>query len=233
MPIPMVVLLLLFCIVMLRNSRSTRALLSVTVVILVFLSSSTGSNFLSSPLEDQYRVNNNPIGKGCLILVLGNGHNDKVPGMAIQKLSPPALSRLSEGVRQFNLGQDCKLIFSGWGGDSSSESHAQVMAKAAIELGISADKIITFPLAKDTLDEAQYMKWEVGDFPFRLVTSATHMPRAMEIFLNLELSPEAAPTDFITREGYWWSLNAQNLLSSQRSIHEYVGKLWFRLKHEN
>ena len=93
------------------------------------------------------------------------------------------------------------------------------MAEAAMQLGIPKDRIITFPLAKDTIEEAQYLKWDVGTYPFRLVTSATHMPRSMAIFQGQGLTPEAAPTDFITRQGYWWQLDANNLLSSQRAIH--------------
>ncbi|QFU25356.1 YdcF family protein [Shewanella sp. YLB-09] len=233
MPIPLVVLLLLFCIVMLRNRKLVRSILSVAVVILIFCSSSVGSNLLTAQLENQYQVNNKSIAPGCLIMVLGSDHDDAVQGMATQKLSATALARLSEGVRQYHRGEDCILVVSGWGGSDSKVSHAQLLSAAAMELGIPKDRIITFPLAKDTIEEAQYLKWEVGDVPFRLVTSSTHMPRAMAIFQSQGLSPEAAPTDFISRKGHWWRLDANNLLSSQRAMHEYVGRLWFTLKYES
>lgn len=233
MPIPMVVLLLLLVFVLLRNTKLARSILSVAIVLLVFLSSSTGSNLLSSPLESQYPVNSRPIEAGCLVMVLGSGHNESISGTAIQQLSSTALARLSEGIRQFNLGRDCKLVFSGWSGGTDSRPHAEVMAAAAVELGIPKNRIITFPLAKDTIEEAQFMKWEVGNVPFRLVTSASHMPRSMSIFKNLGLNPEAAPSDFITQQGYWWRLDANNLLFSQRAIHEYVGQLWFQIKHQS
>nr|WP_041419766.1 ElyC/SanA/YdcF family protein [Shewanella violacea] len=233
MPIPLVVLLLLFCILMLRNRKLVRSVLAVAMVILVFLSSSVGSNLLTASLENQYKVNNKAISADCLVMVLGSGHDDAVPGGAVHKLSTTALARLTEGVRQYKLGKDCKLIVSGWGGSASKTPHAKIMAEAALQFGIPKERIITFPLAKDTIEEAQYFKWDVGNYPFRLVTSASHMPRSMAIFHSQGLRPQAAPTDFITRQGYWWQLDANNLLSSQRAIHEYVGRLWFKLKYKS
>jgi len=232
MPVPLLVLLLLFALLILRNRKLVRSILSVAIVLLVFLSSTPGSNLLSSSLESQYPVNSRPIEAGCLVMVLGSGHDESISGTAIQQLSSTALARLSEGIRQFKLGRDCKLVFSGWNGGTGLRSHAEVMAAAAVELGIPKNRIITFPLAKDTIEEAQFMKWEVGNVPFRLVTSASHMPRSMSAFENIELTPQAAPTDFITRQGYWWQLDAHNLWSSQRAIHEYIGQLWFQIKHQ-
>ena len=233
MPVPLLVLLLLFVLVAVRHKAFIRSVLFIVIALLVFLSSTPGSNLLSLPLEKQYSVNSQAIPKGCVVMVLGSGHDDAVSTIATQKLSSTALVRLSEGIRQFNLGHDCTLVVSGWSGQEGARSHADIMADAAVELGVARERIITFQLARDTIEEAVFLKEKVGDYPFRLVTSASHMPRAMAIFNNLGLSPEAAPTDFIARQGWWWQLDADNLSSSQRAIHEYVGQLWFRLKHKN
>ncbi|PKH98667.1 hypothetical protein CXF78_17570, partial [Shewanella sp. 11B5] len=61
-------------------------------------------------------------------------------------------------------------------------------------------------------------------------TSATHMPRAMMIFTSLGMQPQPAPSDFIAHQGFWWRLDADQLLASQKSIHEYVGMLWLHIK---
>ena len=39
-----------------------------------------------------------------------------------------------------------------------TEPHAEVMRRAAIELGVKPDRIKAFPLAKDTEEEAKSMK---------------------------------------------------------------------------
>ncbi|ABZ76091.1 protein of unknown function DUF218 [Shewanella halifaxensis HAW-EB4] len=232
MPIPMVLLLIALAYLVMRNRRSSKALLVIAAALLIILSSSWGSNWLLAPLEDQYSVNNQPMGKGCLVMVLGSGHDENANLPAVQQLSHTALARLTEGVRQLSLGKSCKLVVSGWSGGLSSRSHADMMFDAAVELGVSAQSIIKFPLPKDTIEEAQFMEWEVADAPFRLVTSASHMPRAMAIFSNAKLNAIAAPTDFAQRASYWWRFDAQSLLNSQRAIHEYMGLLWFKLKHE-
>lgn len=232
MPVPLLVLLLLLVLIAVWDKRFIRSVLSLVIVLLVFLSSTPGSNLLSFPLERQYAVNSHAISKG-VVMVLGSGHDDSVSTIAIQQLSSTALARLNEGVRQLHLCHDCTLVVSGWSGKEGTRSHADIMADAAVELGVARERIMTLPLAKDTIEEAVFFKEKFGHTAFRLVTSASHMPRAMAIFNHSDLNPEAAPTDFITRQGWWWQLDASNLLSSQRAIHEYVGQLWFRLNHNN
>lgn len=233
MPLPFIVLLLLLIIILLRNSSKIRSLLLVPLFLLIFFSSSWGSQLLIKPLEEQFLVNNRPITSDCFVMVLGSSHDDAVAGPALQQLSNTAIARLLEGIRQLKLGSNCKLVVSGWSnGETNGLAHADVVAAAAQELGISSETIIRFPFAKDTIDEAQFLLMEVGDTPFRLVTSAAHMPRAMAIFQHLGLSPDAAPTDHLVRKSRWWRLTANNLLISQKAIHEYVGMLWFKLKYE-
>ncbi|MCL1139529.1 YdcF family protein [Shewanella pneumatophori] len=232
MPIPLVLFILLLAFIVIRNRQRSRLLLVMAASLLIILSSGSGSNALLKPLENSYAVNNSPIEQGCLVIVLGSGHDENPSLTAVQQLSTTALARLTEGLRQLSLGQDCKLVVSGWSGGLATRSHADVMFDAAVELGVDPSVIIKFPLAKDTIEEAQFMRWEVADAPFRLVTSASHMPRAMAIFENEDLNVSAAPTDFAQRRSYWWRFDAMSLLNSQRAIHEYLGLAWFKIKHQ-
>ncbi|GIU50986.1 hypothetical protein TUM4438_39000 [Shewanella sairae] len=231
MPVPLVLILLFAAIFFARNYQRTRKLLFLAVTLLIVLGSSWGSNTLIMHLENQYPVNNMAITESCLVLVLGNSHDENPNLTAVQQLSSPALARLMEGVRQMSLGKNCKLIVSGWAGGVSTRSHADVMFDAAVELGVDSNNIIKFPLAKDTIEEAQFMFWEVESARFRLVTSASHMPRAMTIFNHAGLNASAAPTDFAQGKGHWWQIETKNLLNSQRAIHEYLGMLWFKLRY--
>ena len=233
MPVPLLIILIAVTYLVIRNRKLAKSFLLVAAGMLLALSSSMGSNALLAPLENQYSVNNEPMGSGCLVMVLGSGHDEVENQPAVQQLSNTALARLSEGIRQLSLGQDCQLVVSGWSGGINTRAHADVMFDAAVELGVNPNVIIKFPLAKDTIEEAQYMQWEVADAPFRLVTSASHMPRSMAIFENAGLNVTAAPTDFAQRKTYWWYFDAQSLLSSQRAIHEYLGIVWFKFKHAN
>ncbi|MGI2067595.1 YdcF family protein [Shewanella sp. MF08487] len=230
MPIPFILLLLLISILVWRRRSMAKYLVSCAFFVLLFLSSQLGVNTLVRPLESVYAINSTAITGPCVVMVLGSAHSDIQGATAVQSLSDVALTRLTEGIRQLKLGQECMLIVSGWGGELTQVSHAEMMANAAIELGVDKNRIIQFPQARDTVEEAQYLQLMLGQASFRLVTSATHMPRAMAIFTAKGLHPEAAPTDFIGRDDFWWRLTADNLVASQRAIHEYIGRLWLWLK---
>ncbi|MGI2259767.1 YdcF family protein [Shewanella sp. GXUN23E] len=229
MPIPLTLLLLLLALLLWR--RAGKRLVILAMLMLAGLSSTPVSNWLTGTLERQYQVNNAALDTGCVVMVLGSGMDDSIPG-PLHQLSSTALARLTEGLRQVSLGPDCMLVTSGWSGEFNRRSFAEVAADAATELGMPPERIIRLPLAKDTIEEAHYLKMEIGDVPFRLVTSAAHMPRAMTIFDDAGLHPQPAPTDFRNRSGHWWVLSADNLQTSQRAIHEWVGRLWFFLRYQ-
>jgi len=231
MPLPLIVLLILLAFILIRSRAKARSLLALAASLLLVLSMPWGSSLLTAPLEHQYLVNRSPITGSCQVMVLGSGHDDSIAGTAVQQLSPTALARLMEGLAQLQLGKDCLLIVSGWNG-GSGRAHADVMADAAIELGVDPARILRLPLARDTMEEASFLSQELGDEPVRLVTSASHMPRAMRIFQRQGVNVSAAPTDFYDRSGYWWRPDARFLLASQRAIHEYVGLFWYWLRHE-
>lgn len=232
MPIPFILLLLLVAIFIWRRRCLAKCLVASAFLLLLFLSSQLSVNVLVKSLETQYPINSSSISTECYVMVLGSAHSDIQGATAVQSLSAVSLARLLEGIRQLKLGQDCKLIVSGWGGELTEIPHAEMMAKAAVELGVDKNQIIQLPLARDTLEEAQYAKLVIGEKPFRLVTSATHMPRSMTIFTKKGLYPSAAPTDFRARDDFGWRVTGDNLLSSQRAIHEYIGSLWLWVKQE-
>ncbi|MBB1270657.1 YdcF family protein [Shewanella sp. SR44-3] len=245
MPLPLLFLLLVILLILInQRSAITKGLANVlanTLVLamlgIVLLSQAQVSREIGGGLENKYRANHQPIVGECTVMVLGSGHSLLTGLSATQQLSPTALARLVEGVRQLKLSQQntestgiCRLVVSGWNGGREGLAHAEVMALAALELGVIQTQIITFPEARDTIEELLSMKTLIGDAPFRLVTSATHMPRAMRIARGLGLTPEAAPSNFLADDGSWWRLNADNLVLSQAAIHEYVGMLWLDVK---
>lgn len=241
MPLPLLFLFLLILLVLVnRQSAFAKRLANVIVMAmfaLLLLSQAQISSYIGGNLEQKYIANHQAIEGECTVMVLGSGHSLSNGLSATQQLSPTALARLVEGVRQLNLSANavnspntCRLVVSGWNGGREGLSHAEVMALAAQELGVSKAQIITFPEARDTIEELLSMKKLVGDGAFRLVTSATHMPRAMMIAKGLSLNPQAAPGNFLADDGYWWRLSADNLVLSQAAIHEYVGMAWLDVK---
>ena len=73
----------------------------------------------------------------------------------------------------------------------------------AESLGVPRSAIITLDSPKDTEEEAAAVKQAIGDVPFLLVTSASHLPRAMIFFENKDC------TRFPRRRTRWPSTPAQ------------------------
>ncbi len=138
--------------------------------------------------------------------------------------------RAYEAIRLYNLIDNSKIITSGYPGNYG-QPEALRNANKLISLGISKDDILMQVKPKDTEEEAMNIKNIVGNEQFILVTSAYHMPRAIELFNKHGLNPIPAPTNFFLNNSRIISLpNGNNLYKSQIAFHEYIGTLWNKIK---
>lgn len=162
------------------------------------------------------------------IAVLG-GAADSDPQVPVtSRISPDLMVRLTEGVCLQRKIPGSKLILSG-GRDS-----AEGMTAMAETLGVSPKDILRLAEPRDTEEESGQIAPIVGFQPFILVTSASHMPRAMGLFEKRGLRPIAAPTDYLAPrhqvgaddlvpDGY-------KLFKSQVAVYEYLGLAWEELR---
>jgi uncharacterized SAM-binding protein YcdF (DUF218 family) len=188
------------------------------------------SNYLVSGLENQYAKYDYKE-KVTYIHILGSGHTTDSLQPISSQISDAGVKRVIEGIIIHNHMPDSKIILTGYEGKTDI-STAQMNAKLAKELNVSRSDILINPLPKDTKEEALFTKTVVGAQPFVLVTSASHMPRAMMLFESLGMHPIAAPTNFYRSEflGYLRAPSAHALFVSTLAIHEYLGIVWAKLK---
>jgi len=188
------------------------------------------SNVLVKNLEDKYPKYNYKE-KISYIHVLGSGHNGDKSQPISSQLGTAGVKRVLEGVIIYKKTPHSKLIFTGYGGRMKT-SVAEICSHLAIALGVDKNDIILGEKAKDTKDEALFAKSIVGDKNFVLVTSATHMPRAMKLFKEQGLNPLAAPTNFLknTRHDYLILPTIDSFYKSQIAMHEYYGILFAKIK---
>ncbi|MDP3070412.1 MAG: ElyC/SanA/YdcF family protein [Opitutaceae bacterium] len=168
------------------------------------------------------------------IVVLGGG-NGYAPGLAANHLlSSGALARITEAVRLLRVVPDAKLVVCGpiFG---PVESHALVLARTAISLGIDEKRIVVIDHARDTEEEAAAVRRLVGGAPVALVTSAWHMPRAAALFRHEGIDALPAPADFHSHRDsdspaalFRWELPA--LERSTLAVRERLGYLWIWLR---
>lgn len=216
----------------LERLRAAKQLLSLSFVWIALVSYGPVSDMLVKPLEQTHpALLETPVGIDY-ILVLGNGHKSDDTLPISSQMSDTALQRLNEGIRHYYRLPGSKLVVSGYNGLYDPNTHAAMQKKMALSLGIDVDDIIMFETAKDTEEEAMMMKKIVGEKPFILVSSATHMPRAYKIFTALGLHPIAAPTDYYAVGAHEWvhMPNGSALHGSEKAFHEYYGLIWERIK---
>ena len=161
--------------------------------------------------------------------VLGAGYEFAPGRPPIGWLQVAGLERLVEGVRVLRLAPSARLVVSG-SGEAGEPSTADVMARAAESLGVDPARIVRFDTARDTADEITALRKLVGTKKVVIVTSAEHLPRAMQLAAHAGLNAIAAPARVAlggTRSG--WSGLVPSVFSLERSttaIHEWLGRLW-------
>lgn len=213
-----------------NKARYSKLFLGLTFVIMFLYSYPPFANFLIANLENQYPKYDY---KSDIkyIHVLGSGHNVDPDQPLSSQIGSASIKRDLEGILIHLKTDNSKLIFTGYGGKTDIPT-AKMNAKLAISLGIKEENIIINGLPKDTKEEALFTKTLVGEEPFVLVTSATHMPRSMMLFKSLGLNPIAAPTNFYKNEfdGFLEVPTVKDFHNSQIAMHEYIGILWAKLR---
>ncbi len=226
------------------KQRAGKILISTGLVILTLFSYHVLVDSLLRPLERQYDTieikSLPPVQKAenksaiKFVVVLGGGHTSDPELPLISQIGRSSLVRLIEGIRIYRKYPGAKLLLSGSGG-SDPVSNAEVMARVAREIGVPERDIILESKSKDTKDEAQLIKPIVGNEPFVLVTTASHIPRSMALFRKLGMDPIPSPVGHSVSDNQGLSVysffpNAGNLGKADLAIHEYLGMTWAKLR---
>lgn len=169
------------------------------------------------------------------IIVLGGGHSiDKTIAMT-SRLGGASLMRLIEAIRLYEENPGSKLLLSG-GGMSASCTDASTMADLALALHIPKEDIILEDKSLDTEDEARFIAPMIGGGKSLLVTSASHMPRAMALFERQGIHPIPAPTDHrvsCVKEKLMPSFffpSSTDLDKATIAVYEYLGITWLKIR---
>ncbi len=210
--------------------KMAKIFLSVGLFFLFLFSYPSFADFLVKGLENSYQKYS-ASQKIKYIHVLGSGHNTDPLQPLSSHLDAAATKRVLEGVLLYKKIPHSKLIFTGYAG-KTDVSTAQMNANLALALGVKKEDIIINGRPEDTRDEAAFCKTIVGDKPFILVTSATHMHRAMKLFQMQGLHPLPAPTNFYrdNQDSLFQSPVPEALLKSKIAMHEYIGILWSKIR---
>ena len=227
MPIPVSLLLMALAFIWLRRSPiKARLTLLLAFLVLGLSSWHPVADRLIRPLEDTYPVFDirQPVDT---VVVLGSASNIAPPGSpAIMNLGSSAVFRLEEGLRILRANPDATLIVTGYAGFGSVTPHAELLKRAAIELGVDPIRILAYPTARDTEHEAHLTAPVLRNKRFALVTEASHLGRAVKFFENEGLSPLPAPAVQVGAYAEDYRVESRATYKTERAIYESVGRLW-------
>jgi len=248
-PLPLCLELLLLGLVLLwctRRQKAGKILVSVGTGLLLIFSYPFVPNLVLRPLEQRYppapdlaagpTTAPGQIGApaGQWIVVLGGGHTNDPELPVTSQIGTESLFRVLEGVRLYRAGPGRKLILSG-GAVFDPVPEAQVMARVALIMGVDPQDIVLESASRDTEEQARFLKPMVGRDKFFLVTSASHLPRALATFHKFGLEAVPVPAGHLVRQTPRWSpasfFPASSALHAvEIAFYEYLGLVWARLR---
>lgn len=218
-----------------------RALIAVPLVILTVSSTPFVGDRLLRSLEDQYQyVSTENCPSADAVFVFGGllGPRDRADSSVVWN---EAAERFDRAVHIMNAGKATMLVFSGGperypGGPNEGE----LMKREAVSRGLLEANVLVTDTTWNTRSEADKVcdlaaqkRWK----RILLVTSAFHMPRAMQLSRNCLAERVPVPVAFQTPDPTtsWAELRveyylpqSQGLLHSELALREYLGLLFYR-----
>ena len=159
-----------------------------------------------------------------LIVVLGGGVDEG------RYLTLVSSHRLIKGVQLYFEGRAPKILFSGGSPHGGEVSEAAVMAQEARRLKVPAEDILQEKRSQRTQEQALEVKEIAGSTQGKsilLVTSMSHMKRALMVFENFGFKVYPAPADPYER----YTRDAMGRLCLFPTlIHEYGGIVYYRIR---
>lgn len=235
MPLPVISALILLSFFALWRKKNTKSLVYIALAGSLTLLTGTPiiADRLLGSLEQKYKqfdMSENV----DYIVVLGCGHTND-PRMPItSQLKHCSLARVIEGLRIHQQKPNSIFLTSG-SAFSEPFSNAAMGADLLIAMGIDPTIIQQLEAPRDTEDEAIAAKPILSGKRFALVTSASHMQRAIGLFEAQGLHPIAAPTQHLVQHGggrdlHYYLPHSRHMQKFERWWYEFLGQQWLTIK---
>lgn len=235
MPLPLFLSLFFLALILLfftQKQKTAKLLLVCSFVFIFLLSFMPVAERLTHRIERKHLpiLQQHAAQNFDYILLLGSGGTADPSLPVNSQLSSVANSRFLEALRLFHANPNATLVVSG-SGFGDVKTHAQMQEELAIIMGVPTEQIQRLDNSLDTDDEAKKMSEIIRGKKAALVTSATHMDRALNLFYQYGTAPTAAPANFLAKnqlgekQSYYYIPNAHQLNKSKVAWHEYIGQL--------
>jgi uncharacterized SAM-binding protein YcdF (DUF218 family) len=215
-----------------RRKRLAKILITTGTGLLILFSFGPFSSLLVEPVETTHPpLVGQPGGAGTArwVVVLGSGYRPDPTQPATSRLPDSGLVRLTEGVRVYRSVPGSKLLVL-IGGADAGDGRVETVAELAAAFGVPPADLVIDATGRTTAEEADVIRAKVGTSPFVLVTSAYHMPRAVQLCRDRGLDPIPAPTNYSSAKSEYSTLNALpspgNLGRAHLAWSEALARVW-------
>jgi uncharacterized SAM-binding protein YcdF (DUF218 family) len=186
----------------LGRRRLATTVLALAVAHTVIMAFQPVSDALMGHLEGKAREAARQAAPCCYdaIVVLGGGIAPAHPPETMEPDLNEAADRVWEAARLWKRGVAPRIIVTGGsftarhGGPPTTE--AEAMRVFLVDLGVPSEAIIDEGQALNTIQNIRNVRALVGSGKVALVTSAYHMPRALNLAAHAGLNVAAFPTDY-------------------------------------
>lgn len=219
-----------------RHKRLFTSLSFLPVIWLFCCSMTYPSVLLIKPLEDQYPVLSIESQEwqhtdAIVVLACNYFEDDELP--FVSKWPNCSLQRNLQAVLLYQTHKMPVYLAGAILGENDRHSQARHNREFLEKFGVNPSDIHTIAKGTNTESEVAALASILNDKRnITLVTSASHLPRAVKYFFDLKFNVIAAPVEHLSNKTVEPSLsmpNATSLYRSERAIHEYLGLIYQRL----
>lgn len=213
-----------------------RVALTAIVALYWLLATPAISGGLEKALVGDYRALTGRERVEAVVVLGGGAESYRYVGRRLSTLSDASAFRVLESVRLYQLLEPTWLVASGGPGNDPKTPESEPLRAALVSLGVPAEQILSESRSSDTHEQAILLKPVLRDHGidrFVLVTSPTHMRRAMLAFEAVGLDPIAsiAPDRSDTADSqHQMPALVPNIGSLQRSVvagREIMGLIYY------
>ena len=198
------------------------------------------SNYLLQNLESYPAVDLSKVDQhnARAIVILGGGHYPDAPEYNSDTVSQGTLVRIRYGA-WLHRHTGLPILLTGGTVGTAKVSEARLMQQVLDE-EFQIRNTWTEGKSSNTLENAifsQKILNKKGIQKIYLVTHAWHMDRSIESFQQTGLEIIPAPTgyttsSYLTKGIHSFIPRSSALFDTNKALHEYIGKLWYRINHD-
>lgn len=187
--------------------------------------------WLLFPLESEYKANPK-LSQVDGIIVLGGAINSDLSDSWQQTIVNDNAERLLASLLLIKKFPNAKFIYTGGSGSLIDSQHkgADVAYEFYKEQGLNVDKMVFERESRNTSENVIYTKELVSPIKNKkwvLITSARHMPRAVDVFCKSNWSVIPYPVDFRTESKKHFRVNwsfGKHLMNLSIGMKEWIGR---------